>query len=666
MQQPQLKTGAAQPAPQTQPAGITLRGVGVGIGMVVLGALAGMYSNYVSRSSGFAYSNIPLAAFLPFTLFVVAVNPLLKAFRRAWALGTADLVLAFAMAWVGSMFAARAILGSIVIGIASPYYFATPENGWAGTLHPHLPPWALPQDVAAMRGFFEGLPAGTPIPWKAWILPCFWWASFLTTLVLVMFGVSMLLRRQWEERERLTFALAEQPLTMIRGSESESLLPSFMHDWRFWVGFSIPTLIILWNMSTFFYHLMPKIPITQIGTGWSGRIDFPWKGFPDLRVRINFYVTGFAYLANTDVLLSIVIFYFLNCIQAALHTRIGFALPSSIASYGIMDVPTIWQNQGAIFTIVLWSLWIARGHLREVWQKAVRGEPEGTRTELLSYRQILTIVGLGSVYLVLWLCASGMGPGVALFFSAMYLIVIVGMTKIVAETGLPYVSWSVSPHAMVVDTVGSRALSPSDITAFGLSFGYYCDKKPTIFCSPMHATVLADRFKRQGPKILLALILAAVVGIAIGFWFTLSLGYAHGAHNFGGYEKRWGTTHMWNLPAGLIRAPGGANLSKFTFFGIGMAAMALLTFLRYRFTWWRLHPVGFAISGIQPVYFHTFNILLVWLVKAIVLKIGGVQLYNRSKPVFLGILVGYTLSAGIAFLIDLIWFPGRGHLLHTW
>ena len=46
-------------------------------------------------------------------------------------------------------------------------------------------------------------------------------------LVLVMFGVSMLLRRQWEERERLTFALAEQPLTMIRGSETDRALPAF-------------------------------------------------------------------------------------------------------------------------------------------------------------------------------------------------------------------------------------------------------------------------------------------------------------------------------------------------------------------------------------------------------------------------------------------------------
>ena len=134
-------------------------------------------------------------------------------------------------------------------------------------------------------------------------------------------------------------------------------------------------------------------------------------------------------------------------------------------------------------------------------------------------------------------------------------------------------------------------------------------------------------------------------------WFTLKLGYTYGTHNFGGYEKRFGTTHIWNIPSGLIRDPTGPGPTKFLFFGIGMGVMALLTLLRYRFTWWRLHPVGFAISGIQPVFFHTFNIFLVWLVKRLVLSIGGIQAYHRSKTLFLGILIGYTLSVGITFVI---------------
>ena len=653
------------PMPEAQAQGITYKGLVAGIGMVVLGAIVGMYSNYVSRSSGFSYSNIPLAAFLPFTLFVVFVNPILKGVRRTWALGTADLVLAFAMAWVGSMFAARAILGRIIIGIAAPYYIATPENGWADTLHPHFPAWILPQNREAMRAFFEGLPAGSAVPWGTWFAPAFWWASFLLVLVLVMFGVSMLLRRQWEERERLTFALAEQPLTMARGAEAKTLLPDFMHNRLFWIGFAIPTVIVLWNMMTYFYHVLPKIPITQLGTGWSDRIVFPWKGFPNLRTRINFYVTGFVYLANTDVLLSIIIFYILSSIQSAVFTRIGYTLSSSVASYGIMGVPIIWQNQGAIFFIVFWGLWVARGHLKDVWQKAVRGDPQ-EREELLTYRQILMLIGIGSIYLILWLCASGMGPGIAVLFAVMYLVVLVGMTKIVAETGLPYVSWSVSPHAMVIDALGEHVLSPSDSTAFGFSLGYTSDKKPTIFCSPMHGTVLVDRFKREGVKILIALTLAAALAIALGFAFTLKLGYTYGAHNFGGWERVFGTGTMWNTPTDLIREPANAHPVKFLFFGMGAAVMALLTLLRYRFTWWRLHPVGFAISGIQPVYFHTFNIFLVWLVKFLVLSTGGIQLYHRSKAIFLGILVGYTLSVGIAFIIDLIWFPGQGHLLHTW
>jgi len=648
------------------PSRLSARGLAAGLAMVVMGGLVGMYSNYSLRSSGFAYSNIPLAAFLPFTLCILVVNPLLKRFRPSWALSSAELVLAFSMAWVGSMFSARALLGSILIGIAAPYYIATPENDLAGTIHPHLPEWAFPQNVDAMRGFFEGLPEGASIPWQPWIIPVIWWSSFLLVLVLVMFGVSMLLRRQWEERERLTFALAEQPLAMIRGAEDGRLLPSFAYDKLFWTGFAIPTVIILWNMLTFFHHLLPKIPITQLGSGWGNQIIFPWKGFPPLCYRINFYVTGFAYLANTDVLISIVIFYFLSCIQSAVFTRIGYTLPASMASYGVHGVPSIWQNQGAIFFIVLWGCWIARDHFQDVWRRAVVGEKVEERVEMLSYRAILLMIGLGSAYLIFWLTATGMAFWFACFFVLMYLIVMMGMTKIVAETGLPYVSWSVSPHAMIVDSIGTRNLTAAQTAAFGYSLAYYSDKKPTMLCSPLHATVLVDRFKRDGSKILLAMMLAGATAIVLGVWFTLKLGYADGAHNFGGYEYLYVTRHLWRVPSELIKEPPGADLRKFGFFGLGMVAMAVLTMLRYRFTWWRLHPVGFAISGIQPVYFHTFNIFLIWLVKYLVLSMGGTRLYERSKVIFLGILVGYTISVGIAFTIDFIWFTGQGHLLHTW
>jgi hypothetical protein len=60
------------------------------------------------------------------------------------------------------------------------------------------------------------------------------------------------------------------------------------------------------------------------------------------------------------------------------------------------------------------------------------------------------------------------------------------------------------------------------------------------------------------------------------------------------------------------------------------------------------------------------NIFLVWLAKFIVLRFGGIQLYRRLKPACYGLIVGFIFSLSVGALIDFIWFPDQGHLIHSW
>jgi hypothetical protein len=52
---------------------------------------------------------------------------------------------------------------------------------------------------------------------------------------------------------------------------------------------------------------------------------------------------------------------------------------------------------------------------------------------------------------------------------------------------------------------------------------------------------------------------------------------------------------------------------------------------------------------------------MAWLIQSILLKMGGRRLYRKVQPLFLGILVGYTLGGGLSFLVDYIWFPDSPH-----
>ncbi len=115
-----------------------------------------------------------------------------------------------------------------------------------------------------------------------------------------------------------------------------------------------------------------------------------------------------------------------------------------------------------------------------------------------------------------------------------------------------------------------------------------------------------------------------------------------------------------------IRAPKAPDLNRMLFFGIGAGLMGLLTFLRYRFPWWPIHPIGLTISAADNNKSLMMPVFIAWACKSILMRVGGVSLYRRSKSLFLGLLVGYTAGVMWSFMVDAIWFPGQGHMVHWW
>ena len=102
------------------------------------------------------------------------------------------------------------------------------------------------------------------------------------------------------------------------------------------------------------------------------------------------------------------------------------------------------------------------------------------------------------------------------------------------------------------------------------------------------------------------------------------------------------------------------------FLGIGGLITTGLLFMHYRFPWWPLHPVGFTIAYAEIIVLEIVSIFLVWLVKWVLLNIGGIELYRKAQPVVIGILLGYATGVAISFVVDMIWFPRAGHAIHNW
>ena len=167
-------------------------------------------------------------------------------------------------------------------------------------------------------------------------------------------------------------------------------------------------------------------------------------------------------------------------------------------------------------------------------------------------------------------------------------------------------------------------------------------------------------------RFLEALIILFLLALSFALYLTLSICYAKGGVTTGCWEIRGGNIAFFDQYVQKIRNPAGPDWARLTHLGIGAAVMLLLSFLKYRFVWWPIHPIGLCFAGGWAISSCAFTIFVTWLLKLILLKIGGMTLYRKARPFFLGLLLGYVLGVGLCFLVDVIWFPSQGHMIHHW
>jgi len=616
-------------------------------------------SDYVIVSSRLTFAYLPEGALIPFAVFMMLIVPLARLVSRR-AFSRDELIVIFVMTLVGGMFPTLSMVGFIPSMLATPYYFATPENEWPTLLVPHLPKWAFPIDEGgAMGWFFQGMPAGATFPWHLWVMPLLWWLLPIVGLAVASFCGTVLLRRQWVDRERLAFPLARVPLDMVEPGKGR--LPAFMCNKLFWIGAGIPLFATAWNLINFFDETFPTLPIFH-----GSHYVAIGPGFPVLRTKVNLLVMGFAFLTPLEVLFSVWFFHAVSMIETGVMHRFGVSIPWGI--WEGLSPMTGWQDQGAFLAFVAISLWMARRHLADVARKAWDPRWEGVDDSKEPLRYRTAVVGLlfGVALVATWMHRLGMGWGTLFVYGIGFFAVYVGISKIVAQCGLPYVRGPVPPQTFAAYTLGSEAIGPAGLIAIASTFAIWCDNKPIMATTMTHTHYVAGKLGRRSRVVPWAVALAGVVAFSLAMVLTLHICYTRGGVTTNCWEIRGGNIWFFERFVRMIRSPQGTDWARMRFMGIGAAGMLILTFLKYRFVWWPLHPIGFAIGGNEVISYCVFSLFLTWLIKAILLKIGGIQAFRKARPFFLGLLLGYALGVGLGFVVDAIWFPGQGHMLHHW
>ena len=587
-----------------------------------------------------------------FLAFVLIVNTSLCMVKRSWAFSAGELMTVYLMLAIGSNVTTMGLVGYMLPTPAGLPYYASPENRWPELVIPYVPTWLMPADEATIRHFFEGLPAGESIPWTQWIVPLVWWGVLLVGLYSVMLGLTVAFRRQWIERERLLFPLAQLPIEMIE-REPDRILGPFFRSKAMWIGFSIPFLIYGWNclgilLSETAGYALPRISLS--------RVAYFARGVWRLRLLVSFPVVGFTYLINLPLSFSIWFFSLVQQAEQAIFGVVGFRIESGgYSPYSTAGPILASQGIGAMLAFVAISVWVARAQLRRIVRRAITNEkgPEDEGEPMSPRAALGTIVG-GSVLMGAWMVHAGLPWVYAPLFVVIAFAIFLAITRIVVESGVPMTRAPMIAPVFLINMFGSSAFGPAGVAALGMTCVWAGDVRTFVMCTGAHAWKLSDSLRVRSRSFLWVIALAIPLAVLVSCWATLKFGYTLGGCN----ANRWffvsGPQYPWRYVARLSRAPQDASWGRMLFMGIGAAAVWLLTILHHQFAWWPIHPIGLPIAQAGPTEWYWFSIFLGWLFKRVIVWLGGISLYRKSRPLFIGMVLGNFAAGGFWFVISLI------------
>ena len=147
------------------------------------------------------------------------------------------------------------------------------------------------------------------------------------------------------------------------------------------------------------------------------------------------------------------------------------------------------------------------------------------------------------------------------------------------------------------------------------------------------------------------MVLATVVGILAAFWAYLAVSHsAVAVVGDGGLAFRaYSSLQRW------LFKPSETNVGGIIAMCSGFVFTGLLWWLRRLFPLWPFHPAGYAVaSGSLTFGWLWFSILVSWAAKVIILKVGGIGLYRKALPLFLGLILGEYVVGGAWVIIRLV------------
>ncbi|MDA1045166.1 MAG: hypothetical protein O3C57_08090, partial [Verrucomicrobia bacterium] len=487
------------------------------------------------------------------------------------------------------------------------------------------------------------------IPVSDWAQTAIAWSTPIALLLLGLFAVAVMMRRQWAYSERFPFPMARIPCALI-GDPEEDEHSVWSVIWRsriMWTGFA---LAFIWGLLRAWAFYNPKVPDTTINIHLNQYLsDAGWGGAWNIRFSISAVLVSICIFIELNVLLSFVVGFLLF---RALYWVGEFSGLNVNAGYPYQYQQTVGAYLGYAAVVIFFTrkyLWgVVTAACRRGGGVRDADSPMSNRTALL----MLVLVHVGIVIWAAWLGVQVWG--VLAYFCFLMVIGFVA-TKLRCECGLPSGYFTPYNAMLFVSLLGGMTVfGPAGLMVCLIASGFLTVS--VFFYIPgvqLELIEFGRRYRVNPRHVTIAVLMGLAGGLFIGGWVFLSNSYAVGGNAI---RSQWSYNQGWFFTAyktqlaqttgEFLRAQAGETAAKGLppdtwgyLFGGGIAVV--LAVLRQLFAGFWFHPIGFVLGSAFMLSWTWGSALTAWVIRSIVLKVGGAAtVKTKLFPFFIGVFLG--------------------------
>lgn len=515
-------------------------------------------------------------------------------------------------------------------------WFAQPENEWEDLFHRYIPDWLTIKDKQKLVDLYQG--ESTLYTWqhiRVLLIPVLWWSSLIIALSLMMLCLTILLMRRWLFQEKLSYPVIQIPLQLTEQSGKRLL-----SNGLFILGAIIGGSVNLLNGLHFLFPIVPSMGgfhTYDLGSYFQTK---PLNAIGYMPIVIYPFAVGLSFFIPLDLSFSIWFFFIFHKITRVWGAMIGI---NQVPGFPFLES----QSFGAWFVIGISAVWVTRKFLLNQIKrafKAVEIVDKATRNALIGFV-------LSGLFVISFFVKAGVRIEFIFGYLLLYFALALAITRVRAEVGPPSHDVPWRPDKVLVSFFGTRALGPEALTVFSIFHAFNRSYRNHPMPVMLEGFKIAELKKLKHKELVIGLILSVIAATLSSAWAYYSQGYHYGTAVYGEQAQcRWtfDQLQVW------MSTPQPPNRAEITVSLLAMAFTAFLMSMRRLFVWWLFHPAGYALSlSYWNTSWYWFSIFIGWLIKFVLVRLGGLKFYRKAMPLFAGVAIGELTLGAIWSLIGI-------------